>query len=238
MSLPKRISPSPLFNTTIEVRFQTKLDRIKMLQKMLTLFLDMFTDIKEGNIPNDIKKSEPQFKYAADYIMKNDDYMLSFGENSIAFEHISEYKLWPTYFSFIKECILRVFKSDIIDTVERCGVRYGSLMEGKYEPKEILIELPKIDVNGMTRKLAGYQAFYYKNNNTLFLQIKPNTKLKKENENGEKNGLYIDIDASRTKELFVNESLLDVINQLHQDQKELFFGILNKEYLETLNPEY
>ena len=69
MSLPKRISPSPLFNTTIEVRFQTKLDRIKMLQKMLTLFLDMFTDIKEGNIPNDIKKSEPQFKYAADYII-------------------------------------------------------------------------------------------------------------------------------------------------------------------------
>jgi len=236
MSLPKRISPSPLFNTTIEVRFQTKLDRIKMLQKMLSLFSDMFTDIKEGNIPTDIKKSEPQFKYAADYIMKNDDYILSFGENSIAFEHASDYKLWPTYFSFIKKCITRVISNNVIDKIERCGVRYGSLMEGKYEPKDILRELPKIEINGMTRKLSGYQAFYQKNNNTLFLQIKPNTKIKKDEV--EKSGLYIDIDASRVSNLPPNESILEVINELHQDQKELFFGILNSEYLKTLNPEY
>jgi uncharacterized protein (TIGR04255 family) len=137
---------------------------------------------------------------------------------------------------FYKKCITRVISNNVIDKIERCGVRYGSLMEGKYEPKDILRELPKIEINGMTRKLSGYQAFYQKNNNTLFLQIKPNTKIKKDEV--EKSGLYIDIDASRVSNLPPNESILEVINELHQDQKELFFGILNSEYLKTLNPEY
>lgn len=236
MQVPISISPNPLFTSTVEIRFKTVINRFDLLQKMNSIFRDEFPIIEEGKIPHDLKEQEEQFRYAADFIMKNNDFSISFGTRSISFENVSEYKYWDNYFSFIKDSLKKVFDLKFIEGIERCGVRYGSMLDGHKTPDNILIDLPKLQINELNSKFCGFQSIYNTDNSKLYLQISTNLKLVKDGVT--KTGLYIDIDASNASPLKPNEDVFITIDNLHKDQKQLFFGLLKKEYLETLNPKY
>jgi uncharacterized protein (TIGR04255 family) len=236
MQVPISISPNPLFTSTVEIRFTTNINRFDLLQKMNSAFRDEFPIIEEGNIPHELKEHEEQFRYAADFILKNDDFSISFGTRSISFENVSDYKYWDKYFTFIKESLKKVFELKFIERIERCGVRYGSMLDGHLNPENMLIDLPKLQINQMNSKFRGFQSMFNTDNSNLYLQISTNLKIVKDGVT--KTGLYIDIDASNTSHLKPNEDVFIIINNLHMDQKQLFFGLLKTEYLETLNPKY
>ncbi|WP_333878366.1 TIGR04255 family protein [Flavobacterium sp.] len=237
MRLPKSISPNPLFITTIEIRFLSSLTKAELLQKMVLAFSDEFTNLEQSKIPEELKQQEKKFKYAADYMLSNDDYILSFATNSISFEHSSEYKYWETYSTFIKKSLEKIFKLGFIEKIERCGVRYGSILDGLTDPSIALIDLPKLEINGLQSEFGGFQSVFKTDTSNLFLQITPNAKISKQHE--ERRGLYIDIDSSYSKELEPNQEVFDIIDKLHKDQKELFFGLLKEEFVvKNLNPQY
>lgn len=236
MTLPKSISPNPLFISTIELRFLTSLNRLELFQKMFEKFSKTLPNIEEGNIPQDIKMQDENLKYIPDYTFKNDDFSLSFGTRSVSFEHISEYKLWPSYFSFVKECLSEILKMNFINNIERCGVRYGSVFNNIANPNIALKDVPKSEVNGMLGTLDAFKAVYKKDDSVLYLQMSPNAKVQKNDI--VKIGLYIDIDASFTESIEPNENVFPIIEKLHSDQKALFFGLLKDEFIQTLNPQY
>lgn len=236
MSLPKSISPNPLFISTIELRFVTSLSRLELFQKMFSQFSVILPIVEEGNVPQDLKNQDENFRYLPDFTFKNDDFLLSFSTRSVSFENISEYKLWPTYFSFVKECLTEIFKMNFISTVERCGVRYGSVLNGVSSPELALKEVPKIEINGVSSILDAFRAVFRKQENILYLQISPNAKIQKNDI--VKHGLYIDIDASFTRSIMANNDVFGIFEKLHYEQKELFFGILKDEFIQTLNPQY
>jgi uncharacterized protein (TIGR04255 family) len=236
MQLPISISPNPLFISTIEIRFSTNINRLELLQKMSSVFSKDLPILEDSKIPQELKDSEEQFRFAADYTLKNSDYSLSFGTRSLSIEHISEYKYWATYFVFIKDCLEKVFQLNFIEKIERCGVRYGSILDGNNNPKDILIDVPKIEINNMQSNFAGFQSVFKTNISTLFLQISSNAKLNKAGLI--RTGFYIDIDASYSKELKPNSDVFTIIDTLHKDQKELFFGLLTDDFIKTLNPKY
>ncbi len=236
MELPKSISPNPLFTSTIEVRFTSNLNRYDLFEKINSVFREKFPTIEEGKIPQELKDHEEQFKYAPDFILKNDDFVISFSTKSISFEHVSEYTYWTNYFSFIKNSLEKVFELGFIESIDRCGVRYGSILDGQQNPNNVLKETPRMDINNMQSEFNGFQCIFNTDISKLFLQISTNVKLVKEGVT--KTGLYVDIDASYAKELKPNNEVFAIIDKLHKDQKELFFGLLKKEYLETLNPKY
>lgn len=236
MQVPSSISPNPLFTTTVEIRFTSVINRFDLLQKMNSVFREEFPILEEGKIPHELKEQEEQFRFSADFVLKNADYSIGFGTKSISFESISEYKLWGNYFEFIKNSLNKIFGLQFIDTIERCGVRYGSMLDGHLEPENILIDLPKIEINKFTNKFTGFQSIYRTEKSNLYLQISTNLKLIKDNII--RTGLYIDIDASSTNKLQPNNEVFGIIDRLHTDQKELFFSLLKKDYLETLNPKY
>ena len=236
MQLPKSISPNPLFISTIEIRFSSNITKSELLQKMILTFADEFSDLEQSKIPEDLKQQENQFKYSADYILSNNDYHLSFATNSISFEHNSEYKYWDTYFDFIKKSLDKIFNLKFIDKIERCGVRYGSMLDGLVDPAIALIDIPKLEINGMQSEFGGFKSTFSTQMSNLYLQITPNSKIVKQGE--ERRGLYIDIDSSLSKELEPNQEIFSIIDTLHKDQKQLFFGLLKEEYIKTLNPQY
>lgn len=236
MKVPISISPNPLFTSTIEIRFTTTSNKQELFQKMTSAFLQDLPNLEVGKIPQELKANQEQFKFAADYTLKNDDYSLSFSTNSISFEHISEYKYWPTYFAFIKNCLDKVFELKFIEKIERCGVRYGSILDGLHNPKDVLIDLPKLEINNLSSNFAGFQSIFKTENSTLYLQISANAKLNKGNVL--RTGLYIDIDSSYSKTIQPNNEIYSILDKLHKDQKELFFGLLKEDFIQTLNPKY
>lgn len=236
MKVPTSISPNPLFTSTIEIRFLSNLTQQELFQKMTNVFLKELPNLELGKIPKELKEKQEQFKFAADYTLKNDDYAMSFSTNSISFEHISEYKYWPTYFGFIKGCLDKIFELKFIEKIERCGVRYGSILEGLHNPKDILKDLPKLEINNLSSNFTGFQSVFKTDISTLFLQISANAKLNKGNIL--RTGLYIDIDSSYSKTIQPNNEVYAILDKLHKDQKELFFGLLKEDFIQTLNPKY
>lgn len=237
MTLPKSISPNPLFISTIELRFVTSLNRLELFQKMFSQFSKVLPIVEEANVmPQDLKNQDENLRYLPDFTFKNDDFLLSFSTRSVSFENISEYKLWPTYFSFVKECLTEMFKMNFISAIDRCGVRYGSVFDGVINPELALKEVPKMNVDGNLSILDAFKAVYHKEERMLYLQISPNAKIQKNDI--VRIGLYIDIDASFTRSIVANEDVFEIFEKLHFDQKELFFGLLKDEFIQTLNPQY
>ena len=70
----------------------------------------------------------------------------------------------------------------------------------------------------------------------MFLQIFDNAKATKKDRTV--SGVYIDIDASFSNKLTEEKDVIQVIDNLHTEQKKLFFALLNPEYILTLNPKY
>lgn len=235
MNLPKSISPNPLFVTTIEIRFSTSINRFELFNKMHEKFSQTLPIIEEGKIHHDIRIKNENLRYSPDFIFKNDDFSISFSTNSVFFENISEYKLWDVYFSFVKNCLSDIFEMQFISEIERCGVRYGSLLNG-VNPIQALKSIPSIEVGGNASILDNFKAFFKTESGMLYLQMSPNAKIQK-NET-QKIGLYIDIDASNSKVLKPDDTVFLIIKNLHLEQKKLFFGLLKEEFIQTLNPQY
>ena len=179
----------------------------------------------------------PELKFSADYILKNEDFSLSFGAGAIAFENVSEYKLWKNYFPFIKSQLNKFFALNIIDKISRIGVRYASVFNGNNKIEEALNFIPKIPIDDYEQSFGIMRLDFKKAGYNFHVQLANNAKVKKNNKS--LSGVYIDIDSSYTETLQPNNDILRIIDELHTEGKILFFTKLIKpSFLETLNPKY
>jgi len=241
MKLPIEISPNPLVTSTIEVRYYSKIGSNKLFNLVYKAFMQELPNFEQNTLPQGIKETNPQFKYAPDYILSNENYKLSFSNNVLSFENVAEYKLWGNYFPFISKSIKAFFELGHIDYVERIGVRYASVLDKTQSASEVINDVPAINVEGYDQKFEHYRSNLKKDNISILLQIFDNAKAAKNGVNS--SGVYIDIDASFTGKLDKNEGafldeVLKYVDKLHSIEKELFFSLMKPEYLSTLNPKY
>lgn len=237
MKLPKEISPNPLVVTSIEIRFEeidgTK-DMFSLLYPVLRPNLPTLEPINQ--IPKEIKLANPQFKFQPDFRLKNEQFSFSFGQNVFLFEIVEAYTLWKSYFEFVTTILKEVLNLNIVRNILRVGVRYGSIFENA-EISQALKFYPKIAIPGYKEKIAHNRYDLVKGNITLHLQIAENAKLEKPN-TAPRVGLYVDIDASYNLPMKPNEDVIPLIDELHTAEKELFYTMLDDNFLKTLNPKY
>ena len=238
MKLPKEITPNPLLTSTVEIRFDSTVTDDAVLSTYLPIFLKSFPKINDKGIPRDIKKSNKLLEYTPDYTLSNDEYSISIAKNSFAFENVGTYHFWSKYFPFIKENLNVLNAMGIVKTIKRVGVRYASLFEGESRPSRILRNAFGIEYNGYSEEFSVYQTNLKKDNFNLFLQIVP--KANSQGNDPVKSGFYIDIDASceSLEDLSIGVELFDIIDQLHAEEKLLFFSLLSDEFIGSLNPKY
>ena len=238
MSLPKKISPNPLVTSTVELRFVSGLGDGQLLSRIYPTFSQEFPKLINGQIPTQIKKLQPQFQFAPDHIMSNDEYSISFGNSAISFENIISYPLWDNYFAFIKKQLIKLFELKLFVRIDRVGIRYASILSGVTIPSQALKYIPAISIDGYNNEeFELFRTNLKKSNYNFHLQVARNAIVTKQGIS--KSGLYIDIDASVTMPLQPDLSaILIYLENLHMEQKAMFFEIIRPEYLNTLNPEY
>jgi len=236
MPLPKEISPNPLLASTVELRITTGLEPGRLFSKLYPFVADEFPEMKPGQVSNDIKKADPErFKYAADFVVRNENYSLSISDNSIAFENVNEYSLWGNYFPFIKTQLSKLFATNIIKEINRVGVRYVSVFPDslndilEYQPKYSFADYEQQDFSFIrtTLKIKDIK---------IHLQIFKNAKVEKNDI--VKNGCAFDIEAYSKMFKQPDESIFSIINTLHEEQKILFFKLLKPSFVSSLNPKY
>lgn len=237
MKLPIEISPNPLVVTSVEIRFdagEEGKDIFSLLYPVLTSNLPTLEALNQ--IPREIKEKNPQLKYQPEFKLKNESFSLAIGSNSLLFEIIGTYPLWNSYFDFIGRNLKLILNTEIIKNIERVGVRYGSIFE-QAEKSKALKYYPKIEIPGYEEKIVHNRYDLTTGNFNLHLQIAENAKIEIPN-SVPKVGLYVDIDASYNSPMKPSEDLISIIDNLHTSEKELFFKILDDNFIKTLNPKY
>lgn len=238
MALPKELSPNPLVTSTVEVRFRSEIETLKLFPLVYSRFCKDLPILNENKIPKEIRDNNPNLAFSPDYTLSNDDYSLSFSDKMIAFENVSKYKLWDNYFPFIELHLNEFYELGIIKMVERIGVRYASVLDEAGSINQVLKHVPNMPIKGYSEKFNSYRSHLMKGELNFVLQIASNAKATKNNLS--LSGVYIDIDAFYLGNVEANDRnrVLDLINQLHNEEKELFFNLLRPEFIDTLNPTY
>jgi len=237
MKLPIEISPSPIIASSIEIRYVSNIEPSKLFPLVYSAFMKELPNMEQTKLLPQFKQMNNQLKYSPDYTLSNESYKLSFSNCVLSFENIADYKLWGNYFPFISKCVNTFFGLFDIEHVERVGVRYASVLDRTGGVEQILNFIPKISIEEYSQEFLVYRSNLKIEDMNIHLQIMDNANIKSPKKSVP-SGLYIDIDASFTGKINADNKLLELIDKLHQEEKNLFFTLLKPEYIDTLNPKY
>ena len=234
MNLPKKITPCPIVDSVVEIRFSSKVPAsavFGMVYNVLKKDYPTFENLPILQIPEPIRLSDPNFKYKPLYKLSNRETIIQLGNDVISISQSPIYQGWEKYSTEIFKVFKTINDLGIIEDVIRLGIRYSNFF--------------RLDIFDYINLNINLNNEEFKLKNTLFrsefidgswvntLQV---TNMANFNNI---NGSIVDIDTHTESELgkfFSNMEKL--IGEGHESEKNLFFNLLKKDFLKSLNPEY
>jgi len=241
VKLPKKISPCPIIEATVEIRFKSTVPTSAVFGILYDKLKDSYKNYEELPIlelPRSVLETDIKLKFLPHYHFLKDNFILQLGPQMVSLSIRNNYSGWTLFMKEIDHLIDILRDVKIIDKVSRIGMRYIDFFESMDVFKNINLQLSLNDkpLDSISRYI---RTEFQKEDFRILLQItdtaevtgKELTKMK---------GSLIDYDLSinKTFEDFYNE-YKELLNKAHEFLKEHFFTILiKKEFLKTLNPEY
>jgi len=239
IKIPQLIDHGHIIESVVEIRFIPSNER--------TAFLDIVAAVRShvanysfqpAEIPRQIRQSDPQFEYSVEGSLNGEEYSIGIGSNTLVFNCVNGYKRWSEFFPFIKKVLETVAGS--IKQILRIGVRYTNFFEGMNDlsnfnvgfvagAQGLKIELAKVHQMILKFAMVGDVVSYnvtVANHASVPRATSP--------------GALLDIDAYLDRGLHgaVGKQHFDQIDLVHTKEKEMFFALLQNEFLDTLNPKY
>lgn len=238
MELPKRITPCPIIDSIIEIRFESTVPdeaAFGLFYPQLKEDYPKFVKLPVAQMPEVFRQKDPNLRYSPYYQSKSGPFVLRFGPRVFSLSNPGDYVGWEKYFNEFKKLFEKVRKLDFFNGVIRVGVRYIDRFEFDIFPRieiDILVnntklgEIPKsfacvTETDGLSLNLQV-------GNNVDFFLDESHSK-----------GSIIDIDSSflSLDEKLDQNKLLGLVENCHSIGKKRFFSLLKKDFLESLNPE-
>lgn len=234
MSLPKSIKPCPILDALFEVRFSTKIHPSAIFGMVYNVLHSDYPKVENLPIlqlPEAVRANDPNLKHKPYYKISNEEFVIQVGPEVLSISSFPQYSGWGKFSSKIFDTINRIEEIGVFKQFSRIGIRYINFFESN------IFKNIELDVS------IGTNNIEYKNTiirteieHELFkssLQIANNVK------NQNIPGSIIDIDTFLDSGLdnFLTEKER-IINLGHQNEKELFFSLLKKDFLKDLNPIY
>lgn len=239
ISIPRIISPCPLADAVIEIKFDSKIDSDAVFGILYNAVKDSYPKINKLPIlqlPEPLRVTDPNLAGQPHYQLVGDPFVLQIGPKVISLDNPNQYVGWEILRPEAINIFNLVRNLNIVEKVNRFGLRYVNFFDGidifeKIDLKVTLRQEEFKKINKFLRVEIPSEEFM----NLLQVSNHANLII-----NGKsKNGSIIDIDTHTVPasgnffEAF--DSLLD---RVHEVEKGLFFNLLKPEFLETLNPEY
>jgi uncharacterized protein (TIGR04255 family) len=234
MSLPINISPCPILDALVEVRFSSKINAnavFGLIYNVLQKDFEKVESLPILQLPDVVRTSDPNFRYKPHYRILNSDFVIQIGPDVLSISSFPKYVGWNLFSETIFNVLLMIEKIGIINKIERIGIRYVNFFENN------IFDKINLDV------CIGSAKILYKNTvvRTEIEQGEYGSTLQIAN-NAINNGILgsiIDIDTftiSNLQTFFDRKT--EIINNGHTKEKELFYSLLKPDFLNTLNPKY
>lgn len=243
MKLPGKITPCPIIEALAEIRFETDYPAEAIFGMIYSKLNEDYSNpinLPIMQIPDQFRKLDPNFKFKPHYQLENEGYLLRFGPDVLSISTAKskqDYPGWEKLGAEIKRVIDKVIETGIIKKITRLAVRYIDYFE------ENIFDNIKIDllvkdkaqnnpplVIHFCQELNGFKHFLRVANEVVVSDERSGEKL---------SGSMLDID---TVLIDYDDSTISNLDSLfksaHDSEKELFFSLLNEDFLEELSPEY
>ncbi len=234
MILPKKINPCPIIDALVEIRFIPNTHPNAVFGLIYSALQDSFPDVENLpilQIPEPLRNIDPNLKFKPHYKISDKEYVVQIGPDVISISSYPNYSGWTSFNNKIIDVLNKIEKSSVVKNVLRVGIRYINFFENDIFTKINL----NISINNSTidYKSTVFRTEIIKSEFVNTLQVANNI-----NHEG-RNGSFIDIDTFSTANLdkfFIEKN--NILNSGHQFEKEIFFNLLQKDFLNSLNPEY
>lgn len=233
--LPAKISPCPIAQAIVELRFDPKLPAEVITGVVFNKFKDKYSEIEKlpiMDLPQVVRDADPNLRYAAHLRLKNKDFQLQIGPRSFSIVCPKEYKGWTLFKNAIDEAVEGLNSIDIVKKPIRIGLRYISFFE-----KEDVFAGLNLDIKMAGNSLIGLQnivrtEFDYKGFKCV-VQLANNALL-----NNKIPGSSVDIDVIRASDSSILTDYQSNIEEAHLVEKEIFFNLMKDDFLQKFSPEY
>ncbi len=238
MKIPVKIDPCPIIDANIGIVFEPNIVYsavFGIIFKALQHKYPTVNPLPILQIPEQIRHQDPNFINQPHYKINNETFGALIGPKVISISSPTEYVGWEIFLREIADVFEKIREVDVIKKVERLGLRYINFFDFD------IFQKISLGVNLCNEPLKSNNTFIRtelkSNEFTSVLQITNKTSLGVQNKI--LSGSVIDIDTSTTENLdgFLT-SYSDLLLKGHEEEKKLFFGLLNPDFLETLNPTY
>lgn len=236
MTIPKKISPCPISEAIVEIRFESDIPSDAVFGVIYSEFKSEYKTLEKLPIlqlPEIVRTRDQNLKFQPHYKLIKDDFLLQIGPNVLSIANINEYIGWDNFSSRIINTFSKIKKIAFIEKTTRLGIRYINFFElDIYENINLnfLLSDQKLIAEQITFKSKLTTGKFLSN-----LHILNNAHITINNTS--KIGSLIDVDTYIQKEMdfFKIESFLE---EGHIEEKKLFFKLLKNDFLEKFNPEY
>lgn len=241
MALPKKINPANIREAVVEVRYDSDLP----FEVLVGIFFNALDDTYIYT--NRPLQQQPAIQGlpanpTVSNLFYNEKVSVQLMPNSFAFTWLNQYSSWKEYQPEIARTLKQLMATGRVKNIIRVGLRYIS----EYPEKDLRecfkfsfsFGLPQIKSETTAFRSefidSGTRIILNLNNKVPFFKPNPTTKQLESIRTS-----IMDIDVIKENLTITSlQELLNVIEDNHTKEKEMFFGMMNDDYLASLKPEY
>ncbi|MFA6284081.1 MAG: TIGR04255 family protein [Desulfurivibrionaceae bacterium] len=239
MKLPKKITPCPIVETILEIRFEASLPGDAVFGILYNQFKSRFDKLEKTpilSIPEQFRQTDPTFRFHPHYKLSADNFILQIGPDVFSISNTKEYVGWEKYRSLISDCLKDLFAANVVKKVSRIALRYINIFENANIFNNLTLDI-SLRGDSIKDNNINISSEFKSGDFVNLLKIVNNARATVGKET--MNGSVVDIDTSYSKHVENNlDTIMPLIEQAHSIEKEFFFTLLNQDYIETLKPEF
>ncbi|MFL1707052.1 TIGR04255 family protein [Campylobacter sp. MOP7] len=241
--IPKKLENAPILLSAVSIKFETDLPSQAIFGIFYQAIKESFGNFQSNplpilNIPIEIREQDENLKFAPEYILINNDkrYTIQIGGRNVALVYDRaygyEYPGWNNYLKQEAEKLVDcIFKMGIIKTI---SIEYQNI---DFFEDDIFDKI-NITINDPIQCSLS-QISCTKESDSIVHHIAINNKGRVVIQNNQKVGSIIDIKTLNKDTKIDKKDVIDVLDAMHNENKELFFKIIKKEYIDAkFKPEY
>jgi uncharacterized protein (TIGR04255 family) len=248
LKLPRKITPDNIREAIVELRYETLLP-FNVIPGIVFKIFDntyTYTDRPISTRPRQkhgavAKNGELTIRIDNQVLIYNEKIIMYVQPNSFRFTCKNDYIGWQDFRDEIMKAVKLIQNDEIVAHWSRIGVRYISDYPG-----QDLRDCTKFNFTfgfPETRsETVGLRSEFAYEDSRVILNLSNHVPLQFTNQRGSVETItasVIDIDVIRNIDSSYNMGrVMETMDQVHQQQKKLFFGLLTEDFLKSLQPEY
>lgn len=247
--LPLKLAKEPLVDVVFEVRFNATAPVSELLPSMIFSAmagkgLGKIEPLPAAQIPLSIRQSEPNLQYSALLRIVWGNYFIAIGDNVLAVASQMPYKGWNDFLAAILTTFNILESAKVVTTIERCAIKYTDMFDTKddhaFAMKQMNVSI-RIGSEPNPIGLTTIRTDIQRGNYSHTVQIATSASMSILTA-APKTGSILDIDSSilkvqRDPAVFF-QKLPEIADDLHSENKKLFFELLSVDGLNNAGPIY